>query len=844
MPEAIVDMTLLGPERSLLIRNKFRSVLQMRLQQRRHQEQLATQGALPPFKTSPPASDGSSIRVKSQPDQLLLSKCRAQGSETMHAQFPGDAKLNQSLHGGEATPQVKRLRLAWPSHTREEHSSVTSPPPVTLVSQSLPAIPPGHLPHTPEASSLDEDSGCDTFSPEQPSSNGSHTSVPSPGLSHLAFIPSPNAALPGPLNAVPVGEGTPATAAAPSSTTKTPRSSRRNRDAKPKVRMLKYHQYVPPCAREDRDKSGTMNSCGGGGPLTEGPELRSPTDSDSSYGRLLRQQQLYLHLQILEKQQQQGGQQAHSPGSPGEDREGGGLMATLTRPLSPGRSVLLSDSLETHHHFSSLPANLDELKVSDLKQLLKARGLPVSGTKPILLERLRLHHQQHPYQLPQHNSLVVAGGGTLPYSVVTPPISPAAPQVEKSPDSLSHRALSSGQAACVGSLVNNTSEMEPGLERDLALQQKRQKIKELQRILESERRQAEELRMQVRCDLWKQNSSEANHLFPILPNHFHHSPVFTASSPCGDLSIPQVHNTHPFHGLPMGFRDRPTATSSPAQTLQNIPPAFSPPAIPRPLVAATPGQRSQHALESSPHHLLVSQPTHNGLHQCRQKYQHQIPHQHGLEKANSKADSQQVSSTLPSVSLPIRQPPSYEDAVRLTHQQQEMQTHNHAMDDLFSMLMENGEIGLRHTSESTLMQSPTPVASPLPIPKSATAVQVHPSRAPSSVVTSPAPPSPLSPSGLLQAWDETGSSESLALEQALVSLAEDGLSLDLSDEGAGKDEDDWLELGLGLTDSALGLPPMSPTLPPVFSTDLLEDLDFDLGLGLGLRSQNFSLCTS
>uniref|UniRef100_UPI00358FD99C myocardin-like isoform X1 n=2 Tax=Myxine glutinosa TaxID=7769 RepID=UPI00358FD99C len=829
MPEAIVDMTLLGPERSLLIRNKFRSVLQMRLQQRRHQEQLATQGALPPLKTSPPASDVSSIRVKSQPDHLLLSKCRAQGSETMHVHFPGDTKLNQSLRGGEATPQAKRLRLAWPSHMREEHSSVTSPPPITLLSQSLPAIPPGHLPHTPEASSLDEDSGCDTFSPEQPSSNGSHTSAPSPGLSHLAYIPSPHAALPGPLDAVPVGDGTPATAAAPSSTTKTPRSSRRNRDAKPKVRMLKYHQYVPPCAREDRDKSGAMNSCDGGGPPIEGSELRCPTDSDSPYGRLLRQQQLYLHLQILEKQQQQGGQQAHSPGSPGEDHEGGGLMATLTRPLSPGRSVLLGDSLETHHRFSSLPPNLDELKVSDLKQLLKARGLPVSGTKPILLERLRLHH----HQLPQHNSLVAAGG-TLPYSVVTPPISPAAPQVDKSPDALSHRALSSGQGACLGPLVTNGGEMEPGLERDLALQQKRQKIKELQRILESERRQAEELRMQVRCDLWKQNSSEANHLFPMLPNHFHHSPVFTASSPCGDLAIPQVHHTHPFHGLPMGFGERLCATSSPAQTLQNIPPAFSPLAIPRPLVPATPGQRSQHALELSPHHLLVSQPTHNGLHQCRQKYQHQIHHQHGMAKANSKVDSQQVSSTLPPVSLSSRQPPSYEDAVRLTHQQQELQTHNHAIDDLFSMLMENGEIGLQQTSEATLMQSPTPVASPLPKPKSATAVQVPPSRPPSSVVTSPAPPSPLSPSGLLQAWDETGSSESLALEQVLVSLAEDGLSLDMSDEGAGKDEDDWLELGLGFTDSALGLPPMSPALPPVFSTDLLEDLDFDLGLGLGL----------
>ncbi|PNI58783.1 MYOCD isoform 1 [Pan troglodytes] len=40
-------MTLLGSEHSLLIRSKFRSVLQLRLQQRRTQEQLANQGIIP-----------------------------------------------------------------------------------------------------------------------------------------------------------------------------------------------------------------------------------------------------------------------------------------------------------------------------------------------------------------------------------------------------------------------------------------------------------------------------------------------------------------------------------------------------------------------------------------------------------------------------------------------------------------------------------------------------------------------------------------------------------------------------------------------------------------------------
>eukprot|EP00063_Salmo_salar_P082286 XP_014057121.1 PREDICTED: MEF2-activating motif and SAP domain-containing transcriptional regulator-like [Salmo salar] len=42
-----------------------------------------------------------------------------------------------------------------------------------------------------------------------------------------------------------------------------------------------------------------------------------------------------------------------------------------------------------------LSSNLVDLTVSELRQQLRKRGLPVSGTKPALLQRLR------PFQLPQ-----------------------------------------------------------------------------------------------------------------------------------------------------------------------------------------------------------------------------------------------------------------------------------------------------------------------------------------------------------------------------------------------------------------------------------------------------------
>ncbi|KAL0198317.1 hypothetical protein M9458_006857, partial [Cirrhinus mrigala] len=42
-----------------------------------------------------------------------------------------------------------------------------------------------------------------------------------------------------------------------------------------------------------------------------------------------------------------------------------------------------------------LPPNLDELKVAELKQELKVRGLTVSGTKNDLIERLKHFHEQN-----------------------------------------------------------------------------------------------------------------------------------------------------------------------------------------------------------------------------------------------------------------------------------------------------------------------------------------------------------------------------------------------------------------------------------------------------------------
>lgn len=62
-----------------------------------------------------------------------------------------------------------------------------------------------------------------------------------------------------------------------------------------KVKKLKYHQYIPPDQKVDKER---------------------PPQMDSSYAKLLQQQQLFLQLQILSQQQQHYNYQTILPAPP------------------------------------------------------------------------------------------------------------------------------------------------------------------------------------------------------------------------------------------------------------------------------------------------------------------------------------------------------------------------------------------------------------------------------------------------------------------------------------------------------------------------------------------------
>ncbi|KAB1263109.1 Myocardin-related transcription factor B [Camelus dromedarius] len=172
--------------------------------------------------------------------------------------------------------------------------------------------------------------------------------------------------------------------------------SKKCKDPKPRVKKLKYHQYIPP------DQKGEKNE----------PQM------DSNYARLLQQQQLFLQLQILSQQQQHYNYQTILPAP---------LKPLNEKNSNSGNPALNNTTPNTARQNTSapvrkpgpLPSSLDDLKVSELKTELKLRGLPVSGTKPDLIERLK------PYQ--EMNSSGVAAGGIV--AVSTSAIVTSSPEV-------------------------------------------------------------------------------------------------------------------------------------------------------------------------------------------------------------------------------------------------------------------------------------------------------------------------------------------------------------------------------------------------------------------------------
>ncbi|KAM6304584.1 myocardin-related transcription factor A [Podargus strigoides] len=386
---------------------------------------------MPPLKSPAAFHEQRRSLERARTEDYLKRKIRSrpERSELVRMHILEETSAEPSLQAKQL--KLKRARLADDLNEK----IAQRPGPMELVEKNIlpvesslkEAIIVGQVnyPKVADNSSFDEDSS-DALSPEQPASHESQGSVPSPmdsriceplssttgtslaqGTSQLQisadssetlFLPEqpPPPLPPPPLLPPSLTNGAALTAAKPpptlikqsqpKSASEKSQRSKKAKELKPKVKKLKYHQYIPPHLKQDK----------GAPPM------------DSSYAKILQQQQLFLQLQILNQQQQQHYNYQTilpaPPKPPGEQQSGASapavrnLSATVssTSSVSSGSSGLMrQNSNAAVGKPGPLPANLDEMKVAELKQELKLRALPVSGTKTGLIERLRAYEEQN-----------------------------------------------------------------------------------------------------------------------------------------------------------------------------------------------------------------------------------------------------------------------------------------------------------------------------------------------------------------------------------------------------------------------------------------------------------------
>ncbi|KAM6049701.1 myocardin isoform 6-T11 [Theristicus caerulescens] len=513
------------------------------------------------------------------------------------------------------------------------------------------------------------------------------------------------------------------------------------KDTKPKVKKLKYHQYIPPDQKAEK----------------------SPPPMDSAYARLLQQQQLFLQLQILSQQQQQQQQQQHFnyPGMhQGQLKQSNEQMvkssnssstSVNTSPLSPVKTTFSGQTCVSSIKPGPLPSNLDDLKVSELRQQLRIRGLPVSGTKTALMERLRPFQECGNNTVPNFSEITTVTFPVTPTSTLssyqsqsstsmlsngfyhfgstssTPPISPASSDLSVSgslPDTFNDGPMSSPQFGLQPSPVHGSAEeslmssMNGGsiqlelegidTEKDKMLVEKQKVINELTWKLQQEQRQVEELRMQLqkrkRSNGLEEKQQPAQHFFgvPIKQENAVSSCPFASKqttlkgqasssdklSNCGVPQLPHIVNSHCLE--PAG---QSTITSSTFLSPQCSPQHS-------PLGAAKSPQHISLPPSPNSHYLLSVSPG------SQAEGRSGSPQTNSCLRTASMATQAGQKFSIPSPSFcksspalsEVKQPPPYEDAVK------QQMTRSQQMDELLDVLIESGEMPANAKEDRSCLQ--------------------------------------------------------------------------------------------------------------------------------------------
>uniref|UniRef100_A0A3P8U2W0 Myocardin related transcription factor Ab n=1 Tax=Amphiprion percula TaxID=161767 RepID=A0A3P8U2W0_AMPPE len=475
----------LQPAPTLLPLQERKNVLQLKLQQRRTREELVSQGIMPPLKSPAAFHEQRRSLERARTEDYLKRKIRSrpERSELVRMHILEETSAEPSLQAKQL--QLKRARLADDLNDKISHR----PGPIELVHKNILSVscPLQHsLLDSPkgaggESSSLDEDSS-DALSPDQltnhdsplsgvPQLSPSDVLTPNGDISPTQFLTQPPPPPPPPpppqvngsdSSPLPkITNGTMVTSAssrpssaqvksqAKSSSDRPPQRPKKPKDSKPKVKKLKYHQYIPPDQKADKER---------------------PPQMDSSYAKLLHQQQLFLQLQILSQQQQHYNYHTILPAPPKPQTE---QPPTTNSGPSPSRSVHTTTTAASTGQTmtvrqsqaavggakpATLPANLDEFKVAELKQELKLRGLTVSGTKNDLIERLRNYQEQNGGTAAvlkngiSQSSLQGTPSAAVPGRVMRFGSTSSSPPVSPTPSERSLAGMSPDETSCNGDM--------------------------------------------------------------------------------------------------------------------------------------------------------------------------------------------------------------------------------------------------------------------------------------------------------------------------------------------------------------------------------------------------------
>ncbi|KAK7863526.1 hypothetical protein R5R35_004976 [Gryllus longicercus] len=365
------------------------------------EDSQSSEGAQSPLQTQPSTS---LPEVRSQPDVLEAAAASA-GIVTVALTIPtaGGAVVVTS-----ATPTVQHQSLtASPAHTVSVSATPIEPqPPQSLTFADLCSSVVGGTSHglAPAPSPMSLGSTTSSLSPLSSISVSSPPAPPTPSPT-VTITPRP-APQPSPISVVSSHRSD-----APGKDKNRKKSKSK---AQPKTRTIKFHEYKGP---PNAHKSAPINA--------------SPVET--SYELLLQQQQLFLQWQlewqhkypqiILPASQKPlavssdagNSQQPTTPAlsgliavtspasaqhatSPVAHSPGAAQPATPAPALPTAQPSVPQSATPVPNQESSTPQSfptfrtltkLEDMKVSDLKAELKRRNLPVSGSKPQLIERLK-----------------------------------------------------------------------------------------------------------------------------------------------------------------------------------------------------------------------------------------------------------------------------------------------------------------------------------------------------------------------------------------------------------------------------------------------------------------------